>query len=136
MKALNILIACFIMFVSCSNTHSKLEQQSIIGKWKSVRREFVNNGSNKNFEGKELLVANKWEFTKNKFINHFEKNDRDIVPRYSINGDLLSIGVTKYVIEKLNTDSLVLVDYDQFTKKASRTGFREFFIKTNSFWED
>lgn len=121
------------MLVACANT--TYEESVIIGKWKSVRREDMK-GNNKNFEGKEFSTANKWEFTKDKFINHFQKDDRNVVPHYNVNGNLLSIGVTKYVIEKLNNDSLVLVDYDEFTKKASRVGFREFFIRTNDFWTD
>lgn len=126
-----------LFFFNCEGQNIPKDQKQnnsiIVGKWQSVRMEFPD-GNNRNSSGGEIKPSKKWEFTKDSYIDHLDKNDTLSIANYSILGDTLKIGTDNmWKIEKITKDSLVIIEYDNYTHKITKIGFRDHFSRVDNF---
>lgn len=85
---------------------------SIIGKWYGVRKE-AKNGRSTLRNGAMIEEVAIYEFKPNGvLIDYTNKGQQPIRLTYSIKNDILQLGRLTFKIEKLDKNSLVIIDYD------------------------
>lgn len=126
MRLLKATLLLFLMFGPIICYGQDFDVKNILGKWEGTRRETISGRKTLN-NGKPITNPVIYEFGKDHYVLAMVAPPGEQVP-YAIKGDILTIGVLHYIIEKLTEKELVLLDYKEGNRKYP-LAFRHFFKK-------
>jgi len=126
---MHLLKGIFILIVILSQMAcygQNISEKSILGRWEGTRRETISGRKTLN-NGQPMKEPTIYDFGRDGNVLAMVAPPGEKVP-YSIKGDILTIGVLQYIIEKLTEKELILLDYKEGNRKYP-LAFRHFFKK-------
>src|ERR1035437_108126 len=129
-KILIFLISIILIYGCNSNAQ---DSNLIIGKWECYRVTCAD-ARDLDLNGHKFNTDYFWEFTKRTYIDYYSEHPLlTKEAEYTLKDSTLNIGNSKWLIERLNNDTLIICFIQPLDNKISPNSRRTYFKKVSSF---